>query len=273
MNRLTIPLFLCSSVSFAIVPHIFKSNDPARAVDVNENFASLDSVIQTKVGLSELSPLSAKLSNTVSRDTLDQLLLKKANASEITGLTTGVFPYAISSIFGASFGQIYIPNTTSPYYSNLTNNALSFGVGGAQSFSSKETVNRISASFGTISFQISDSFNLAPHAVPSNFSNIMVVSSQGVNITGNIILSGSITTPTKSFPDFVFSSTYKLPALSEVDDYIKLNRHLPNVPSAEELSKTGMDLERMNEILLQKVEELSLYVIEQDKRIKALEKK
>jgi hypothetical protein len=71
--------------------------------------------------------------------------------------------------------------------------------------------------------------------------------------------------------DYVFANDYKLNKLSDVEAYINKNKHLPDVPSAEEVVKQGVDLGQMDALLLKKIEELTLYVIEQDKRIKQLE--
>jgi PKD repeat protein len=73
-------------------------------------------------------------------------------------------------------------------------------------------------------------------------------------------------------PDYVFSKEYKLHSLPEVEKYIAENNHLPEVASAQEMKENGVDLVKMNMDLLKKVEELTLYAIEQNKRIKALEK-
>jgi len=69
-----------------------------------------------------------------------------------------------------------------------------------------------------------------------------------------------------TWADFVFQPEYKLPTLAEVEEYIKTNKHLPDVPSAAEVEKGGLDLGEMNKRLLQKVEELTLYLIEQQKQ-------
>lgn len=73
-----------------------------------------------------------------------------------------------------------------------------------------------------------------------------------------------------SWPDFVFGNSYKLMNLYELEQYINANRHLPEVPSAEEVSANGIDLGEMNAILLQKVEELTLHIIELQKQIDEL---
>ena len=70
--------------------------------------------------------------------------------------------------------------------------------------------------------------------------------------------------------DFVFESNYKLSSLSEVEKFIIEHKHLPDVPSAKEVAKDGVDLGEMNKILLQKIEELTLHMIELEKQVKEL---
>jgi hypothetical protein len=64
--------------------------------------------------------------------------------------------------------------------------------------------------------------------------------------------------------DFVFEDNYHLKDLSEVEAFIKTNKHLPEIPSAEEMEEAGVNLAEMNKLLLMKVEELTLYAIEQN---------
>lgn len=71
--------------------------------------------------------------------------------------------------------------------------------------------------------------------------------------------------------DFVFEDNYALPTLSEVERHIALNKHLPGIPSAAEVEAEGVELGVISSKLLQKIEELTLYVIAQEKRIEALE--
>jgi hypothetical protein len=66
-------------------------------------------------------------------------------------------------------------------------------------------------------------------------------------------------------PDYVFEPTYNLLPLSEVETYIKANKHLPEVPSAKQMEEEGLNLKEMNLLLLKKVEELTLHLIEQEK--------
>ena len=76
-------------------------------------------------------------------------------------------------------------------------------------------------------------------------------------------------TAANCWPDFVFEENYKLKSLSDVESFINENKHLPGVPSAKEISEEGVNMVEMNKILLQKVEELTLHVIELEKQIKS----
>ncbi len=67
--------------------------------------------------------------------------------------------------------------------------------------------------------------------------------------------------------------SYNLMPLKELEQYILKNKHLPNVPTQDEISKDGMDVYEMNAVLLKKVEELTLYVIEQQKQIDQLKER
>ncbi|WP_420385502.1 hypothetical protein [Roseivirga sp.] len=73
------------------------------------------------------------------------------------------------------------------------------------------------------------------------------------------------------WPDYVFSPNFELRTLEEVESFIEKNQHLPEVPSAKEIETNGLDLGSMDATLLKKVEELTLYMIEQNKRLKQLE--
>ncbi|MBB5649150.1 tail fiber protein [Pedobacter cryoconitis] len=68
-------------------------------------------------------------------------------------------------------------------------------------------------------------------------------------------------------PDYVFDKDYSLLSLQETADFIKANRHLPDVPSAKQMEKEGINVSEMQMKLLQKIEELTLYVIRQQKMI------
>jgi hypothetical protein len=110
--------------------------------------------------------------------------------------------------------------------------------------------------------------------------NLRVSGNVGIGTTnpGNskLAVEGSISarsvkvTTTTPFPDYVFYHGYKLRPLGEVETYVKQNQHLPDVPSAAEVKREGLNLGEMDAVLLRKIEELTLYVIEQNKQLDQL---
>ena len=68
----------------------------------------------------------------------------------------------------------------------------------------------------------------------------------------------------------MFDESYRLPSLSELERYVKENRHLSDIPTESEVKQGGVDLGEMNALLLQKVEELPLYIIDLQKQINEL---
>ena len=76
-----------------------------------------------------------------------------------------------------------------------------------------------------------------------------------------------------NWPDYVFKPGYKLPSLKQVENFIQKNHHLQGIPSAQQVKNEGIELGDMNKRLLEKVEELTLYLIQQNKKIETLENK
>ncbi|MEI9920512.1 MAG: hypothetical protein WDO14_17225 [Bacteroidota bacterium] len=74
-------------------------------------------------------------------------------------------------------------------------------------------------------------------------------------------------------PDYVFAKEYKLPSLDKLKEYIEQYQHLPEVPSAKEMDANGINVGEMNLLLLKKIEELTLYVIELKKEVDQLKLK
>lgn len=84
--------------------------------------------------------------------------------------------------------------------------------------------------------------------------------------THDIHIENSSTT----WPDYVFDPAYKLPDLEEVEEYVKANGHLKDIPDASQVEDDGYSVHQLNIALLKKVEELTLYVIQQQKAIEQL---
>ena len=96
-----------------------------------------------------------------------------------------------------------------------------------------------------------------------------------LTVNGDIIAKELIITKSPEeygldWPDFVFSKDYDLISLKDLENFINTYNHLPDVPSAKDIDTNGMDVMEMNTILLQKVEELSLYIINLQKQIDEL---
>lgn len=88
-----------------------------------------------------------------------------------------------------------------------------------------------------------------------------------------IIRAHTVQVNTTKTADFVFEEGYGLRTLEEVEQFISVNKHLPEIAPADSMLKDGLDMGEMQIKLLQKIEELTLYIIDQEKRIKELEKK
>lgn len=75
---------------------------------------------------------------------------------------------------------------------------------------------------------------------------------------------------TTDWSDYVFAEGYKLKSITDLEAFVKANKHLPNVPSAQEVVNDGIDIAKMDAKLLEKIEELALYIIELKKENTAL---
>ncbi len=89
-------------------------------------------------------------------------------------------------------------------------------------------------------------------------------------VVDGIILAEEIKVQIVPSSDYVFEPDYKLKPIEEVETYIKENKHLPDIPSTEQFKENGVGLGEMDDMLLRKVEELTLYVIKQQKELELL---
>ena len=100
----------------------------------------------------------------------------------------------------------------------------------------------------------------------------------GTSSTGEYLLAvdgpiraKEIKVETANWPDYVFKKEYKLHSLEEIQNYIEEKGHLPNIPSSQEMESLGLELGVMNRLLLEKIEELTLYILQNEKNHKKLE--
>lgn len=94
---------------------------------------------------------------------------------------------------------------------------------------------------------------------------------QMLAVAGEIIATRVRVEEQPNWPDYVFNQDYRLPSLEEVQEHIEANGHLINIPSAADVAANGMDLGEMNRLLLEKVEELTLYLLQQEEQRKELQ--
>jgi len=180
------------------------------------------------------------------------------------------------TIQGLSIGSIHLDPEN---WTNNFGNAITFG---ASDYSSGENAQagiyvRSDGSYGTkMYFSTSNSYTEGSKTAMSIDHNGKVgIGTTNPNhklevigtIKANILKSNAYT-----WSDFVFESEYKLPTLRDVENHIKEKGHLKDIPSASEVQKNGINLGEMDAKLLQKVEELTLYTIDQQKEIEELKK-
>ena len=92
-------------------------------------------------------------------------------------------------------------------------------------------------------------------------------------VKGKMIAEEIVVKYFNEWPDYVFEPTYPLMPLVELQQFVQTHHHLPDVPAAEQMAETGVPVGEMNALLLKKVEELTLYVLQQQKEIEMLKKR
>jgi len=196
--------------------------------------------------------------------------------------------------FNAAFGQSD-KNTSTKNYANFSSNNHGSVLMSSNLYFSYDDIMKIANTHGTMS----GSAILIPGNSQPNQGKILFYTTNPASVTTDQMYSGAVSmeitgdgkvgigksNPThkldvkgaihsqevkvdmEGWSDFVFKKEYSLPTLEEVEKHIAEKGHLENIPSEEEVVKNGINLGEMNAKLLQKIEELTLYVIEQDKRI------
>ena len=137
---------------------------------------------------------------------------------------------------------------------------------------------------GDVTFRTLGSYNRMNFNIPNNSNNgnsyikfgdnangawVGIFNNRIMRIDGKVIAK-EITIQTNVFADHVFSPDYKLPSLENVSNHIKEYRHLPDIPTEAEVKESGINIGEMQVKLLQKIEELTLYLINQEKTIQEL---
>jgi len=215
-------------------------------------------------------------------DTEQNVGIGTANPSEQLHVE-GDGKFVGSSETGMNSAHVSISNTGSggAYYSRLYlraeyyNQILFQNQSGTQD-PNQNTFASISGNTGVRSLSFSTS------TADSPTSRMTIISSGEVGIgtttpTNKLEVNGTIRSKevkveATGWPDYVFSENYELTPLSEIKTYVAKNHHLPDVPSADQVAADGINLGEMNALLLKKIEELMLHLIEMKEENKEMKK-
>jgi hypothetical protein len=178
------------------------------------------------------------------KDGVLEATLLDVSTYQVTGLTAGTTYSFTATALDAVANESTVSNTVP-----VTTNASSGGGGSVWSES-----NSVANYAGDVAIGTS--------TVPNGYK--MAVDGKLITEEVKVQLSGN-------WPDYVFAKDYKLLSLEEVQKHIREQGHLPNIPSAKEIEANGVELGEMNKLLLEKIEELTLYILKQEKRIETLE--
>jgi hypothetical protein len=156
--------------------------------------------------------------------------------------------------------QLWIADSASAI--NATNMQFQFGLGSGVNYAFLDAISTDVTTYGNLIFQIGG----------GNVGIGTLTPGVKLDVNGTVRAVSYIATITSGtkYADFVFKPGYKLASLSTIEASIKKEGHLPGIPGEEEARAHGIDLASMQVKLLQKVEELTLHVIEQQKELDAL---
>jgi hypothetical protein len=90
-----------------------------------------------------------------------------------------------------------------------------------------------------------------------------------LSVNGQIVCEDLLIQDSSLWPDYVFEPGHPLRPLEEVEDFVRQNKHLPGVPTADEIERDGISVGEMKKRMMGKIEELTLYVIDQNQRLAA----
>jgi len=121
----------------------------------------------------------------------------------------------------------------------------------------------------------SNSARYGPHLLVNRDNGDMAIGNTlatgyKLSVSGKIICTEVRVNLVADWPDYVFRKDYKLFPVEKLGAYIKEKGHLPNIPPAAEINKSGLDIGEMQRRMMEKIEELSLYIVDQQKQIQAL---
>jgi|GEM_PF-972512 len=249
-----------------------RGNRSAGALRIKTDFGYTDIGAQDATSSSMITNLSNHFFN--KRIIVDSGELSSYN-EDLRLLTSGIHRLTVKQSNGNvgigtynPFSKLHIVGKIRSYVDTINTNFLELGYNGFNSIINNQ-------SFGNLVFQ-----SAGVNGLSINSSGKVTIGSVN-NIPNNYKLfveDGILTEKLKvainntaDWADYVFEENYKLKTLKEVNDFVKTNKHLPNVPSASEMVNNGLNVAEMDAKLLEKIEEAYLYILQLDERLKNIE--
>ena len=192
-------------------------------------------------------------------------------ATTITGIGLPL-PAGGVGVSGLKFANLTLANNASPGPTGTNGKVLSVDNSGNVILVQITTPTGGTATTTSVGGPVSESWKESDGYLYNNSTNGVVI--KGTGLDGNsLIVKGGVLSKevnvkvegSESWPDYVFKPNYKRMTLGEVEKFISINGHLPNIPSATEMAVTGNNLGKTDVKLLEKVEELTLYLLEMKK--------
>ncbi|HLF62768.1 MAG TPA: hypothetical protein VI603_03410 [Saprospiraceae bacterium] len=172
----------------------------------------------------------------------------------------GHFTGGYYGVYGTGEGDAFIGTTTGVYGNATGTTGTRIGLWGAASGG----MSNWAGYFTTGNVYVENQLGIGSTQLAAGYQ---------LSVDGKIMCEELKVQNSVSWPDYVFAPDYPLLTTDELKTYIDQYRHLPGIPSAVEISKQGIDVGDMQRRMMEKIEELTLYIIAQDKRIEILEAK
>ena len=246
----------------AKVPHVFYKGSPAKATEVNENFQALDSsVIVVRSTIDSIKVVNLPKQEfydsikAIRKNVIDDGAYSVLSASSLVGGGLTIASSQNFPVLKMDNSTIYWGVTTGRnYYAGVDENNV-FGIG-------TQALNKLTSGKSPLLEINIDERRKIAFPAGAEFRDITYFQSGVISKY-----------PYANISTGVLDAAYPLMSLDSLSKVISITKSLPGVPSLAEVQNSGLDLVKMNILLLKKIEEMTLYIINQEARIKALEAK